>query len=324
MSPVLRWRDGGREAGGAWPAGLNTVMDLRALRGGRLAFGSQDPALGVFNADGKILWRHTPEILDHRGDQREFRVSRDGAAVQFGFFVLSLRGAWDGRLAGFRVAGRKLTLDPQPDDSLSAPRTSGLRIDDWENSFDPTLDGRHLPLEPREKSRSLAISETADKFLLGTEWYLRLFDRQGRQLAEVAVPGVALAVNLTADSRYALAALGDGTIRWYSANGLKEVLALFVHPDGKRWVAWTPEGFFDASPGGEALIGYHLNQGAEHEGEFIKVEQVSDLLYRPDLIAQRLGPGGTGGRAGRARAHRRHSDGAGWRPAAGAQVTLSR
>ena len=54
--------------------------------------------------------------------------------------------------------------------------------------------------------------------------------------------------------------LGDGTLRWYDARDGKERLALFVHPDAKRWVLFTPEGFYDASPDAESLIGYQLNQ----------------------------------------------------------------
>jgi WD40 repeat protein len=293
MNQVLSWMDSGRKTAGAWRAAWNTVMDLRALPGGRLAFGAAGPALGVFNSNGDILWRHTPDILDHRANWKKFQVSSDGTVVQFGFDTLTTQGTWDRRLARFSIADRRLTLDPSPDPWLQAPRTAGLNIANWEDSYKPTRDGHELSLNEYERSRTLAISEKADSFLLGTEWYLRLFDLQGRELWNVSVPGVAWAVNLTANSRYALAALGDGTIRWYTIDGHQEVLALFVHRDGKRWVAWTPEGFFDASPGGDALVGYHLNQGAEREGEFVKVEQVYERFYRPDLIVQRLKPGGT-------------------------------
>ena len=114
------------------------------------------------------------------------------------------------------------------------------------------------------------------------------FHREGKQRWAAAIPGVAWDVNLTEDARYAVAALGDGTIRWYEAGTGAEVLALFVHKDGRRWVPWTPEGFYDASPGGESLFGYHLNQGADQAGEFVKVDQLRDLFYRADLIAKRL------------------------------------
>ena len=32
------------------------------------------------------------------------------------------------------------------------------------------------------------------------------------------------------------------------------ILAFFAPRDGRRWVVWTPSGYWDASPGGETLI----------------------------------------------------------------------
>jgi hypothetical protein len=65
-------------------------------------------------------------------------------------------------------------------------------------------------------------------------------------------------------------------------------LALFVPRDGKRWVAWTSEGFYDASADGDSLIGYHLNQGPQQAGEFIATAQLRQQFYRPDLVTSAL------------------------------------
>ncbi len=96
--------------------------------------------------------------------------------------------------------------------------------------------------------------------------------------------GEAWAVNISGDSRFVVAAFEDGTIRWYEAKDGKEVLAFFPHADQKRWVAWTPEGYYTASPGGEELIGWHLNQGKDKEARFIPNSQLYDVFYRPDIV----------------------------------------
>ena len=62
------------------------------------------------------------------------------------------------------------------------------------------------------------------------------------------------------------------------------LLALFPHLDGERWVAWTPEGFFDHAPGGEKLLGYQLDRGRDRAAEFVTVERLYKDFYRPDLV----------------------------------------
>ncbi|WP_254899358.1 caspase family protein [Methylomagnum ishizawai] len=138
---------------------------------------------------------------------------------------------------------------------------------------------------------SLTKETVPTGLLLGKDSRLSYYDVPDRQRWETVVPGAVFAVNPSGDGRYAVVALGDGTLRWYETRHGKEVLALYVHPD-KRWVAWTPEGFYYALPGAESLIGYHLNQGVDHEGKFVKANQLKERYYQPNLIARRLSPEG--------------------------------
>ncbi|MGI9412761.1 MAG: caspase family protein, partial [Hyphomicrobiales bacterium] len=83
-------------------------------------------------------------------------------------------------------------------------------------------------------------------------------------------------------------AYGDGTIRWYRTSDGTELLALFVRADDKRWVAWTPKGYYAASPGGEALIGWHVNRDWENAPDFFSADRFRDRFYRPDIVQQVL------------------------------------
>ena len=49
-----------------------------------------------------------------------------------------------------------------------------------------------------------------------------------------------------------------------------ELLALFVEPQSRKWVAWTPSGYYMASAGGEDLIGWHVNRGWDQEAGFFR------------------------------------------------------
>jgi WD40 repeat protein len=153
--------------------------------------------------------------------------------------------------------------------SVLAPariKASGIDINHWQNSDQPRLNGQPLALEPYETARSLAIAPDADSFVIGTAWYLRRFDRSGTPHWQVPTPDTAWGVNISADGRLVVAAFGDGTIRWYRYADGKEVLALFVHKETLEWVLWTPSGYYDASPGGDRLIGWHLNRAQVANG----------------------------------------------------------
>lgn len=145
-------------------------------------------------------------------------------------------------------------------------KAAGLDLKHWQNSDQPRLNGRPLALEPYETARSLAIAPDADSFVIGTSWYLRRLDRSGVTDWQVTTPDTAWGVNISADGRLAVAAFGDGTIRWYRYDDGRELLALFVHKETLEWVLWTPSGYYDASPGGDRLIGWHLNRAQVANG----------------------------------------------------------
>jgi len=279
-SSIIRWDDGGRGKRTNLTGASDTIMDIRPLQDGGLVYGAGDPAIGVYDGAGRRRILLAPAIADYRGNREGFLLSSDGARVQFGY---EPRGKSP---AQFSVAARRLEVDPARDGELAPPvvEASGLRVTDWKSTTTPKLNGQPLTLDQYERSRSLAIAPDGGSFLLGTEWYLRLFDREGREKWQVPVPGSAWAVNIAGNGKVAAAAFSDGTIRWYSMADGKEILAFFPHNDKKRWVLWTPEGFFDASEGGAELIGYHLNQGKDKEARFVGVNKFYDQFYRPDLV----------------------------------------
>jgi hypothetical protein len=65
-------------------------------------------------------------------------------------------------------------------------------------------------------------------------------------------------------------------------------MAFYPHPDQKRWVLWTPSGYYDASAGAEELIGWHVNNGKDTAADFFPASRFRDRFYRPDVLAQVL------------------------------------
>jgi len=304
--PLVVWPAGGGPAQ-QLPLGMtNTVMDLRPLADGRLVYAGSDPAWGVLDPQlRRIKVFAGPPVLDHRSDAmtdrartdgfQSFRLAPDGRWLEFRAVSRSAQGP-TARLVRFDLAQRRLLLPGAAAPGGLAPRSIGLPIEGWYDTTSPTLAGKPLPLEKEDndESRSLAISANGSSFALGTERAVRFFEADGTKRWRTYTPGQAWLVNLSPDGRFVVAALGDGTIRWYrtraegSAPAGSEALSLFVHPDLKRWILWTPEGFYDASPGGAELFGYHLNNGREQPGSFISSAQLQQKFFRPDLIARRL------------------------------------
>ncbi len=278
IRPLIRWSQGGRGTHRVLPAAQMTLMDLRALPDGGLLFGAADPLLGWLDAQEQIKVLSAMPLADFRANDDGFLVSQDAGHIQFGY------QQWGKQPAHFSLADLQLQTGASTEASLQAPHTQGLDITGWEDTYTPQLKGQPLALKPYERSRSLAIAPQQASFLLGTEWYLRHYSAAGELLWRQAVPGIVWGVNISGDGSKAVAAFGDGTIRWFRLSDGEELLAFYPHPDQQRWVLWTPEGFFAHSPGADSLIGYHLNRGADQAGEFIGVEQVYDLFYRPDLV----------------------------------------
>uniref|UniRef100_UPI0006CF669E WD40 repeat domain-containing protein n=1 Tax=Desulfosarcina cetonica TaxID=90730 RepID=UPI0006CF669E len=290
--PILARPEKGRGAPQRWKAATDTILDLQAFDDGRIAFGACDPAVGVFNADGSKRFILRGETLDFRESWKKLCLSIDGSAVAFGYKTLSEAGAWSWQTARFDIANGQLSIDAPDINDLREPKTGKESTANWKATKNPRVHGQALQLSPHERSISLAFAPSGQGFVIGCDWYVRFYnDAVTPPRWQVPVP-VAWAVNITADGRYVVAALGDGTLRWYTVDKGREVLALFVHPDGKRWIAWTPQGFFDASPGGSEIFGYHLNQGADKAGEFVAAEQLTEQFYRHDLIAGLFSPGG--------------------------------
>jgi WD40 repeat protein len=281
LSPIVVWPKAGRGTPQFRPASTDTIVDLRPLANGGLVFGSTHPAWGVLSAEGQILSLQDSPIADFRASLDSLRLSANGQQVRFSYEQGGKSPAvfdWPSRNLGGDRTG------------LASPRTAapGLNIANWKDSLNPTLNGQRLVLNYYELSRSLAVSRDGTRFALGTDWSLRLYDRSGRLLWQVPSPGVVWSVNVSDDGRWVVATYGDGTIRWHRLSDGREVLALFPHRDRKRWIAWTPEGYFDSSPGAEGLIGYRLNRGTDRAGEFIAATRLLERFYRPSVIARRL------------------------------------
>jgi hypothetical protein len=282
QNPVLIWQDEGRGKRAEVPLARNTIMQLLPCGAG-IATGTQDPAFGLIAADGsKRVWQEgvTADMRGKLGDA--FAIAVDAKSVRFGL----AQDAKDPVI--FDLAAFRLAEAPQTPAGFAPPKTSGLLVRDWEDEHTPKLNGKLIALEDYESSRALAIAPDASRFALGTSWSLRAYRADGGELWQKPGPGVAWGVNIGGDGKLVVAAYGDGTIRWHRLADGQELLALFVHAKDRRYIAWTPKGYYAASPGAEDLIGWHVNRDWDHAPDFFPASRFRDQFNRPDIVKRVL------------------------------------
>jgi WD40 repeat protein len=126
--------------------------------------------------------------------------------------------------------------------------------------------------------------------LIGGNYGLYLFDfHTGQRVRAWEDRNRVLAVSPSPDGRYALSASQDETIRVWDLRDDQPLLSLFFR--GNDWIAWTSEGYYAASPGGEKLMGWYVSNGPERMGTFYPAAQFRKALYRPDVIKRLLEAG---------------------------------
>ena len=280
---MFAWGDQGRGERRAFDAAGNTVMDLKVMPGGGAAIADANHGFTVYDAKGDIVLRKTSIAADLRGELGDaFTVSEDGTRVRFGLGI-------DGRDPWlFDMSTLRFAESPEPTGDLKPANIDKLDVKDWNSTDNPTVGGAPLQLDANETSRSLAIEADGETLVLGTDWALRRYTRKSTPLWTRAVPNIPWGLNITAKDQLLIAAHTDGTIRWYRLADGAELLALFVDAVDKRWIAWTPSGYYAASPGGEDLVGWQVNRGFEETPDFFPASQFHERFYRPDIVREVL------------------------------------
>lgn len=291
VHPLRRWPLG-QGAGADVPLARDSVVGLLPLADGRVAFAAADATWGLVGPDGAAtafaadpaagtqgaVARVASGLSDFRGPPASFRLAPDGAGIAFG------TGA-GARAFDLRNA---LWTEPGADWRPAASRAGALALDPWFDTERPAAGGRVLTLAEGERSMAAAVAADGAGFVLGTNFFVRRHGRDGALLWRVPAPGVAWQVNLSADGRWVVAAFADGTLRWFGSADGREHLALLPHADGRRWVAWTPQGHYAASPGGEDLFGWQQDNGPARAADFFPASRLRASHFRPDLAAQTI------------------------------------
>jgi WD40 repeat protein len=275
-SRLLRWSQGGRGQQTSFSGPENTVLDLAALPEGRLAYVTQRPVLGVIDAKGEHIFRKAASIVDMRGKLgKSFLISNRATRVRFSLAYDDGFDPWLFDVSSLRFVSWKKTR------GLRRASTKGLRIRHHE--WEPRIGNRRID-GVIGTTRSFAWLPGRKSFVLGTSTSISRHDRKGKKIWAKNAAGETWGVIASRRGGLVVAAYGDGTIRWHRARDGQELLAFFVDRTDKRWVAWTPKGYYAASVGGERLIGWQVNRRWNEAPDFFPVDRFREVFYRPDIV----------------------------------------
>lgn len=263
----------------------STITDLRALPNGQLALASADGSWGVLDLPARkprLVRAELPDLdgaanLLAGGDGRQLSWTLDAgrSPVHFDF---SQRVAALGRGAALDAPLMRRGL-------LDAPS-------EWENHRTPQVNGARIALAPDEISRAAALFPSGPDAVLGTSRALWRIGPGGSTVWRQQTQTEVRAVHVTNGGRVVVAAMLDGTLRLHRASDGEELLALLVLRD-RRWVMWTPDGYFDAAVGADRLVGWAVNREDGGTADYYPVARFRERLHQPryiDLLLQTLDP----------------------------------
>ena len=279
--PVLAWTDRGTGDMTAIDGAEDTVRALLPMVSGGLVTASGDPRIAATGPDGAPLWLVGPRQIPARFQNFDFAVSPDGATIDFAM------DPFEAKLA--RWSAEDLALSVPADDGRTARPEGGTDMELYADGPVPTFQGAPLDVLEREHAHTFALAPDGPRLVMGSDWHLRAFTHDGNLLWRRPAPATVWATAITGDGRLAVSVFADGTIRWHRMEDGIEILAFFPFPDGADWVAWTPDGYYAASPGARGSLRWQVNQGADKAALAVQVSGEES----PEIIGRVLAALGT-------------------------------
>ncbi len=280
---VFKWDLSGRGALQRLPAGRVDVFDALSLPDGHLLLATSDGSVDLLDAQEKIGMLADFHTVDSDNRPGALWVSADGRTVAYS----------DDDAGGKRYvySHDKRTLLPWAEykehDALLAPLTvvtGHLDVADWQISQHLICNGATIDLGDTI-AQNIAMLKNGAGFAIGTDNGVIFFDNACQRRWETRTQARTLAINIAEEAGFVIAQDEAGVIRWLRVGDGVKVMSIFASRHGRSWAAWTPEGFYDASPEGEKLVGWHLNRDGHRAADFYPASRFRDLYYDPREVS---------------------------------------
>lgn len=158
-----------------------------------------------------------------------------------------------------------------------------VRLQQGEKEVAKLFGGLAITLVPNGKDRPLFARSAHDGVTdMGSYAYLQ--DGTGKHLADLLPVATHVRDMVSSpDGRYLLISTGTHRLSIYRTDGSNFPFLNLVQANGE-WVAWSPAGYFAASPGGERMIGWSESKGSSEFPVFHAADKFAKDYRRPDVL----------------------------------------
>jgi len=287
---IRRWNNAGKGSYKDFTASKNGILDIKPMPDNSIIFCGGQPDFGRMNANGNLLFYKDSEINDYRFvGKTPLIVSNEGNEIGF--------QRVGGAALFFSLKNEQLTEKPSGFNKLMRSEnergnitfTNGNDFLSGENLIAPKLNGKSLNfLDKFETLYNADISSDTTLIVAGTSSGVYCLTSKGDLKWKTPTEAEARSVNISGDGRTVIATIANGSISWFRMSDGALLLTLFAHPDNKRWILYTANGYYTCSKGGDELIGWHINNSLDKAANFYPAKNYADRFFRPDIISEAI------------------------------------
>jgi len=183
----------------------------------------------------------------------------------------------------FDLTDKHISTATSIDENANSPVTQAqsFKLTNWDKEYLPLLN--NVPLNINGKSLALSISDDEEHFVLASDKETVLFTSTGKRVWHHIETATTISTLISVDKKFVISLFSNGVLRWLNYADGTPLFSLFISPETRDWIIWTPQGYYDASSPFFNPLRFDTTSSASHS-----LSQLRDTLFSPENIALTL------------------------------------